>query len=420
MGNVWVRVSSGIQLWLINHPNCITNLILNFLYAIDVIAYSITGPLNFLSRRSNIFGPNFAALGRIVVGEYDKCAEIISSPQQRSTLLGRAKLYPNRLPKYFPLFLSDAEVARNGDDTHARIHKHLWENFIPPAFDRLQNPAFATYIKHAATLLKKNKRLSVTKANKIINEMTLKCIFHSILGLELTDSQLEKAYDLFFKSGFSSYVTGALKPHAGIIGCFQGTRNENINELTDLVEGSLALHNYTPYNGTANMNKRQFAEMTLAIVGIAGCLGTSNLCKQVFFGIPQDYAIDLNDKKEILLAILEAARIKSPVNNVNTILVKDFLVNIKGKDYKLPPGTMVAGSIGLASVDPAKFENPRKFNPNRHNLMSATLSFNHVGFSQVGSGTRQCPGRNIAVKLASDFLIQLRNDYNPPEQSRTK
>ncbi len=43
--------------------------------------------------------------------------------------------------------------------------------------------------------------------------------------------------------------------------------------------------------------------------------------------------------------------------------------------------------------------------------MQATLTFNHVDFNAVGAGKRRCPGRNIAVKLASDLLIQYRGKY---------
>lgn len=411
MGNIWVRASCGFQLWLINHPNCITNIILHWLYAIDVLTYSISGPLNFLTRREKIYGPNYAALGRVIVGEYSKCADIISMAQKRGSFLGRAKLYPKRLPDNFILFLSDAEAG--GDDRHAILHNYIWETLVPPAFARLEDSVFQTYVQDAVAQIKNG----VDKKQTIQN-MVLNYVFHSIIGQPLTPSQLATASSFVYgNSPFSSLTNGAVKPFAGLLGCCQGKRSRDFTILTDVVMNSPALENYVPSNESANLDKRNYAENILCVVSIAGCLGSMNLCMNVVDLIPKDYPINLDDKKEVTLAILEAARIKAPVNNVNVILQNDFVVTIKGRSYSLPKGTIVAGSIGLASVDPVQFPNPSKFDPKRDNLMSSTLNFNHVGFSPIGSGQRQCPGRNIAVKLASDLLIELRKSYAPPYQS---
>lgn len=411
MGNVWVRTSCELQLWLINHPNCITNAILGVLYAIDLVGYSVSGPLEFLIRRGDIYGQNYAALGRIIVGEYAKCAAIISSPQKRQCYLGRAKLYQRRMPSNLILFLSDSEAG--GDDLHRLLHIYIWETLIPPAFARICDSAFETYVNDATVKLNNGE-----DKNKIIEEMTLKYIFHSILGQELSPSQVHMANTLIFGfSPMSSLVSGAIKPFAGLMGCFQGKRRRYFKLLTEVVISSPALANYVPSNEIGNLTKQNYAEIVLAVIGIAGCIGTSNLCKNVVDVIPKNYPINLNDKKEVTLAIIEAARVKAPVNNVNVTSPNEVIVNIKGKEHSLPKGTVLAASIGLASVDPAQFENPTKFNPKRDNLMTSVLNFNHVGFSPEGSGTRQCPGRNIAIKLASDFLIELRKSYDPPVQS---
>ncbi len=144
-------------------------------------------------------------------------------------------------------------------------------------------------------------------------------------------------------------------------------------------------------------------------MGIAGCVGTSQLCYQVLDAIPTDYDINLSDKMEVTRAVLEAARMKAPVNNVNVILQNPLSLVIKGKEYTFTKGTPVAASIGLSSVDAQEFENPHTFDPERENLLSSTINFNHVGYSAVGAGKRQCPGRNIAIRLASDLLVQSRS-----------
>jgi hypothetical protein len=419
MGNIWVRLSSSLQLFLINHNNCITFPLtlplLHILYAIDVLAYTISQPHNFLGRRQKLYGPVYAALGRIIIGEYAKCAELIQSPQRRGHYLGRAKLIPGRMTKNFPLFMSDADAG--GDNMHATLHQHLWETLIPPAFKRLSDPVFHNYVQTAVARI--NMEEDDKASADTILVMVVRYVFHSIFGLILSDDQVGDIKTLIFGgSPFSSLVVGAMKPYSTPCGCFQGKRRRLVSSLTELVENSPALENYVPSDDTANMSKDEYAEWALTLSGIAGCLGTWNLCKQVLNGIPKTYPIDTSSKKELMLAVLEAARIKSPVNNVNIILSKDLTLMVNGKEYTFPPGTVVAASIGLSSVDPAEFPDPLKFNPKRSNLMTSSINFNHVGHNEVGAGKRQCPGRNIGMMLACDFLTELRKEYTPPNEGR--
>ena len=64
--------------------------------------------------------------------------------------------------------------------------------------------------------------------------------------------------------------------------------------------------------------------------------------------------------------------------------------------------------LDLHLVDPNQFENPFEFNHLRDNLMSNVLSFNSVGFEQVGIGTRVCPGRNVALEIFKKVLLKSR------------
>jgi hypothetical protein len=413
MGNTWVIASCGMQLWLINHSNCITNLFLYILYAIDVIAYTIFSPQIFLSRRSKLFGPNYASLGRIIVGEYEKCAELIESPQKRSNYLGRAKINPRRFPKNFILFLSDTEAG--GEDTHAILHQHFWKTFVPPAFGRLSEPAFDSYVNEAVSAINAEggvDKMPASRLTQILQHMTAKYVFHSLFGVVLTGTQLKQVDTFFYgKSPLSTFVFGGVVPFSTPFGCFQCSRNSLFSSLTKMVMNSPVLKDYVPTDATANLSKQNYAEVILSIAGVAGCLGPTNLCLQVLTGIPEGYFIDLENKIEVTLAVLEAARLKSPVNNVNSMLQNELTLTINGKEYTFPQGTVVSACIGLSSLDPGQFKDPHKFNSKRENLMQATLTFNHVGFNAVGAGKRQCPGRNIAVKLASDLLIQYRGKY---------
>jgi len=160
---------------------------------------------------------------------------------------------------------------------------------------------------------------------------------------------------------------------------------------------------YAPSEDNAFKSKEDITAMMNAVAGIAGCAGVSNLVLELL-KIGLDYPIDFDDKMDVLAVILEAARKRAPVNNVNVVTTEAQKLTVHKKVRKLPKGTVLAGSIGLACLDPAVFENPTKFDHKRKNLIKASLNFNSVGFSAEGSGTRQCPGRNVAVVLATDLL----------------
>ena len=97
-------------------------------------------------------------------------------------------------------------------------------------------------------------------------------------------------------------------------------------------------------------------------------------------------------------------------HSVNFRIAEESMkVNYKGKDITLPKGVLCAASMGLASLDPDVFPDPKVFNPKRENLEAALINFNHVGYAPTGSGTRQCPGRNISIKFASSVLIEYQN-----------
>jgi len=402
------KISCGIQLWLILHPNCLTRQILNVFYFVDLVCYSIFGPTKFLKKRSRIIGPNFASLGRIIVGEYDEAAEIIQSPQHRSHFLGRAKLYSDRFTEKFVLFLSDKDAG--GDDTHMTLHNHLWMSSVPQAMRRLSDPAFNEYIVNTVTITKrmnKNKK----RITPVVQKMVVRYMYHAFFGAPLNDDLVNTVEHLFFTSGgASSYIGGGVKPLAAPFRCFQCKRNTAITKVLKFIMKSPSMENYTPSEENTNLSRENYARLLMEIIGIAAIVGSSNLCVSILTKIPDDYPIKMDSRNEVLLAVLEVARLFAPVNNINVVLHKEKKLTINKRGYAFPPGTLVAANIGVANLDSKVFTYPETFNPHRLLLERATLSFNHVGFNPVGSGVRQCPGRNIAVKLAGDLLIESRKN----------
>jgi cytochrome P450 len=196
-----------------------------------------------------------------------------------------------------------------------------------------------------------------------------------------------------------------MKPFVTFTSWFQCKRDSSIDQILQYIIESPSMADYSPDESNGNQPHKDYARMMLDIVCIAGIMGTTNLLIEVLTAIPEEADIDLNDSKDVMLAVLEAARKRAPVNNINVIIPKEKTLVVNGKVTTLPAGTLVAGSIGLASLDPAVFPSPNVFNHRRENLVKAVMNFNAIGFDPQGYGKRQCPGRNVAMKCASEVLI---------------
>jgi len=370
-------------------------MILSWFYVIDLLIYSL-GPKEFLTKRQGLFGQNFAALGRIIAGDYEEVKYLIESSQKRGAFLGRARLRPSKFSKNFPLFLSDEGAG--GTALHSTLHEHFWSDLVPAATVVISSneEVFAQYLVDG--LKKQTDNLSV------VTEMTARYMCHAFFGAPLTDKLAKDIRDLCSTSNlFSSITLGGAKPFNYLTACVQCPRANKLNRFKEFVLGSPLMAEYVPGEANGNQTSDDYAEMMIDVISIAAILGTSNLLLQVFT-IPDSTAIDLNDKKDVMMAVLEAARLRAPVNNVNVLIPEEKQMVVNGKQTTLPANTLVAASIGLACLDGGVFPQPDVYNHKRENLIMAMINFNHVGFSPEGSGTRQCPGRNIALKCASDIL----------------
>lgn len=406
--NLTIRFSCATQRWLLLHPNLLTRALLTLFYTVEVIVYSIQGARTFLTRRAEVCGRNFASLGRLVVGEYDVVAEIIDNPQRRGSFIGRGRMVSKRLPKSFLLFLSDEGAG--GDGEHRVLHDYIWSTLIAKAQERVSEPDLADYIDDLVQAVKAQGGSPTAKAiTPDVQRMVIRYMMRVLFDFRATEAQVKTIASLFYTGGpRSSFILSALKPLAPP-GFLLGGLHRDTAEFRQLIEDSPALQDYVPSADSGNLSKEQYCLLLMSMVGIAALGGGGNLAIYIFTELPPDYPIDLDDHEAVERAVLETARRHPPVNNVNVILDKDKSFEVGGRSYTFPAGTVVAGSIGLASLDPAQFPDPTAFKPDRENLASAMLSFNSVGYYPHGNhGLRTCPGRNVAIKMCGDLLVAWR------------
>lgn len=396
-----IRLSNRLQILLLQHPCALTAMILRFFYVVDVLSYSIVTPQKFLGKRQQLLGQNFAALGRIIIGEYSLAAKFIAEPQQREPYIGRFRCIPNRFSKHFLLFLSDKEVK--GDNTHSKARSAILNVVFKPAFDNTESPEAKDLLDQLATIAHTHGNPpDLDEISDDIQRTIIQYIMLVLLEAKPSPHQISSLKTLFFSSKpRESLLISKVKPLAPSANRLKEV--ERLEEIAlNLIENSPVISRYKPTN-EHDLSRTELSTLLLQAIAIAGCLGSESLLRSLLTKVPHDLEIDVDNRHEVLRVVLETARRHSPVNNINIITQTETEVTINGRKRKFPEGTLFSANIGLANLDDTVFKNPLDFNPQRDNLLAA-LSFNSVGEAK----RRECPGRSIAEKMGSDLLVALR------------
>ncbi|MFT4626968.1 MAG: hypothetical protein ACI8PZ_005649 [Myxococcota bacterium] len=397
--NATIRLSHRTQLWCLRHPGALTRAVLSLFYNVEVALYTVNGALTFLERRRDLFGPNYAALGRFIVGDYTDTVRILQEPQSRGDFLGRGRLVADRLPHGFLLSLSDQDAGADGQ--HAALRKVLWDTIIVSAQERLGDPRLQAIVDGLSEELKPfGTAPTKDQVESPSQRMVIRYMYASLLDLHLTDAQVDQLQKLYYTGGPTSNYTAAILKPFGLPSFLLGGLNRSLNEVIGWIEASPGLEAYAPTEESGSLTKRQWAELVNSLIGIAALGGGGNLIVRMLSETPADHAIDLDDDRAVMGAVLEAARRHAPVNNINVELTEARSYTVSGTRVELPKGTVVAASIGLASVDPSQWPDPSAFDPERPNLQDAIVNFNTLGYHPTGdTGRRTCPGRNVAVAM---------------------
>jgi cytochrome P450 len=408
-----VRQWSRFQGWLLRHPGGWSEALLSGCYTIDMLLY-MRSPKDFLGRRRAVMGPNFAALGRLIVGDYPEVARLIAEPQQRSTFLGRGRVMAERFPANFPLFLSDREVG--GDGRHEALHAWLWQYVAQPAEARAGAARLQPLIAETvATLRETPGPLTKAAVAAPVRRLVVRFMVPVLFELEPSPAQVDALITLFHAESLTrNYIAAGMEPFA-LPSALLGDLNAEAARVRTWLGTSPLFAADSPAMAAAPAPREEMIDLMFSLLGVAAMGGTSNLLTNLLTLVPEDLAADLRDPAARLRVILEAARLDAPVNNVNVILPAARTFRVEGQALEFPAGTVVAASIGTASMDPTRFPAPQQFDPARPELAATALVFNSVGFDPAPKpeARRVCPGRTVALRLADDFLLAWRQVPRP-------
>jgi len=351
-------------------------------------------------------GANFATLGKLVIGEYSDVARLLKAPQHRGFHLGRGKLVPERLPQDFMLSLDDPGTGTEQGESgiHQILHDFAWFDTIGKAQARIDSDeptkvALESYITRLITEVAAAGDNAV--AVKVATDrFTGRYMMKSLFNLDYSDQQVAGLEMLWQEPGLAvaALFEGLVSDEDWV-----GIKQILDSNIADIM-GSSALADYIPSEDNFFMTKENWASNLAYVVGIAALGGGATKVNRVFTEIPSDYKIDLTNHEEVANAVLEAGRIQAAVNGVNLILQEPTDFKIGGEMKTFPEGTVVLVALILGSLDEKVFPDPFTYDHTRGNLLSNIVNFNDVGFDPEAVGTRVCPGRNIAMKMATDVL----------------
>lgn len=427
-----VRLSVRTQLWLLCHRNFISRWLLKLFYAIEILP-ALTDSFGFLGDRQHCYGQNFAAVGRVVIGEFEEVNKLLQRPQKRGAYFGAAIVNKKRLPPYFTMLLSDEGAGGTGE--HKALHDYLWYEPIVSAQGRLDDEILQTIVSEfiAAARAKGNPpQFSDVKPD--FEMAVIRYCMHALFGLSLspTDPGTRSLHQLFYsKKRDQNYLLSLIEPGSPRKSKVPDI-NRNIDSAVALIKSSPALADYEErrqkYNAEHSRyeNKLDLDEYALLMFNVVGlaALGVANvLAERVLTEIPETFQLGEDKRRSALPAILEIARLRYPVDHVTFIATERMTFTICGKSRTFKPGTPISACIGLAGHDPSVFPDPEKYDASRPNLIPDAAGivpdfrdFNAVGYYPDTPGTEQtgrrmCPGRNIGLRLSTDMFIAWREAF---------
>ena len=108
--------------------------------------------------------------------------------------------------------------------------------------------------------------------------------------------------------------------------------------------------------------------------------------------------INLSDNNYFTKSVLETLRFDPPVHNTRRILADDIFIN----EQQLKKGETILVVLAAANRDPAQFNEPDKYNIERHN------NSQHLTF---GTGHHMCAAKYFSMNMASETLSWLFQKY---------
>eukprot|EP00542_Grammatophora_oceanica_P009934 CAMPEP_0194044462 /NCGR_PEP_ID=MMETSP0009_2-20130614/15928_1 /TAXON_ID=210454 /ORGANISM="Grammatophora oceanica, Strain CCMP 410" /LENGTH=448 /DNA_ID=CAMNT_0038688991 /DNA_START=49 /DNA_END=1398 /DNA_ORIENTATION=- len=424
-------LSNGFQVWALkrarwNPIRALTMPFISWKEGIDANKGS------YLHRKRLVLGSNFCAAGGVWLGDFESVAEALTEPQARGYRLASSLLDPAHLPmkpdngrEVFLLSLSQEGAGGDGTWEGVREAVNVYLTNNPETYGRQED---ATAKKLVDNLAESYKTLGhsdefFTNGEKGLMDFLLRYLHYVIFGLDPFDEEkMAVIRALHYDSASAAY-------HLSAVGnFFQLIKFKNWPEqftaAAEVYMNSPDIAKF-PENEEkyANLTRMELARLMVSIMALAGMVGPLTLAVIVLGHRPlNEYegqethkidvtkvwdTLDLSNRVEVAKYMFECGRLRNPVSNSHRIVTKKekFTVKIRGKDQTFPAGTEVFIPMLLGMIDEKKWgPTTYEFDHNRENVVEDNMIFHSVGDRTNG---RICPGKEVAVKMMTDVLIEL-------------
>merc|ERR1712232_139498 len=267
---------------------------------------------------------------------------------------------------------------------------------------------------------------------KLVQRTVCKCVFYVMFGKWIDNDQATILTG--WRTNASAFVLPRLVQRIlcnQLIKKVQHLREETVGiiEELDLQNVFIQMNNSLPPKYQRNPTVKLCDEI-MYVIGFAGMGGTSACVEScgAFLQVkkPQESAKDLIDfgdydtSKKMINAyrqnprnyIKEVCRLDPPVTSATRALKEKMTVDLAGRKFTFPEGTLSQYVVSMANRDENVFDDPEVFDPTRNNL-AMTFTWNGAfGSNETPAGRqadetkypRICPGRYLALEVAEAIL----------------
>lgn len=353
---------------------------------------------------------------------YKDCDEITRSEQWRTSAFACSQAPAPEL------FASNALIflSNNGsiDSEWAVLRRAIHEHFLNMETTEYQRRMLT--LQHRLMEDNTKPRLSDLDDVFCVQRMVSKSIFYIMFGIWLDDT------DAKILSGWRTLAPVFILPRIaqrmllglGLCQVKKLRKNTvNVIEKHSLTDTFVQMNKGLPEK-YRRPSAAKLCDEIMFVIGFAGIGGTSacveTVGKFLHLKIPLELPKDMIDfgdfcsseqmiaafEKNSMAYIKEACRLNPPVTSATQVLKEATSVELVGRTFTLPIGTLNSYAIGLANRDESVFERPKVFNPGRHNLDKA-LTWNGA-MSSTGRDEkiypRICPGRFLSQDVAETIV----------------
>ena len=396
------RAESGRMRWWNRVGLWLLTMLDTYLYQKDRVHYG--------EIRRRELGNIFCGMGRVICLDYSFAWDKIGVAQQRGGYIGRMGFSTQWFPKYFLLFLDDPPFG-NHHLYHNHVvrflfHSHTRQRLEDDYTQELIGELVAQTLLHPSLSSQNKSPLRINGMCQVdfgiegVEKALMGLLLYVFLGLQTNIEEREGFYHLA-SVNTKRYLRSRLS----------GGREGGEEIWIEKIMGSPVLHTYQPPQEDACLDKREMAELVLAVLVIAGYLGTiSTLLGALsieIHGKGLEFKGLEGYQGNYRSYILETIRRFGPVNLVNTELGRETTILIEGKEHLFPPSTILSYSLLGAGFDNSIYSNPYQFQPERQGLSESMVNFNHRGLGKEEKDllhNRGCPARFLVVDLLGKIL----------------